>query len=105
MRMDLIHEIPKVGFIALRDKEPVASAFLRRLEYNYGMIDGLITNPNSLPEYRHFAIDALIDKIKEKAIDLGIRRLIAFSVDKSTLARSSRLGFVQLPDTLIALDL
>jgi len=98
-------EIPKIGFVAYEGKDMVAMGFIRRVEGNYGQLDGLVSNPDMPPKLRSQAIDLVTQKIIEKAKSLKIKTLVAFTKDKNTLVRSFSHGFGQLPDTMIGIDL
>ncbi len=75
------------------------------MEGGSGQLDGLCTNPDALPSKRHEAIEAVVNRILDEAKALGMRNLMAMSVDESTLMRSKRHGFKPCPHTLIVVDL
>lgn len=97
--------LPAIGYIVYDDAVPVAVAFLRLCEGNLAILDGLTSNPDVPGPIRHIAIDVIIKKLIEKAYDLGIDTLIAWSVDDSTLKRSETHGFEKSPYALITKDL
>jgi hypothetical protein len=98
-------EMPSIGYIAFEDEMPIAAAFLRKVEGGYGQIDGLVSNPECPCHLRHIAMDIVIKRCISDAKALKITQLMAFCKDESPIMRSKRLGFVELPHKLMALDL
>lgn len=99
------HALPEIGYMAWHHNKPVAAIFLRRCEGRTGIVDSLITNPEESPEVRNFALDELIKFIIEKAPKYNITHLLGFSRDENTITRATRLGFVQSPYTVVAMEL
>ena len=98
-------EMPTVGFVAKLDESPVAMGFIRRVEGSYGQLDGLVSNPSFPGDLRSQAIDIVVENIINKAKLMNLKSLTATSVDKFTLERSIKHGFVKLPHTVIIADL
>ena len=99
-------EMPTVGFVVYyQDITPACMGFIRRVEGNFGQLDGLVTNPDLPGEIRSQAIDIAVQNIIAKAKLMGIKALTATSVDYSTLMRSLKHGFVPTPHSCIVLDL
>lgn len=105
LEVRLADELPEIGFIAFDRDEPIACAFLRKVEPIFAQLDGLMTNVTAKSEFRHEAIDAVVTACIEKAKELKLKQLIAFSVDEGTLKRSEKHRFLKLPHTVIALNL
>lgn len=99
------NEMPALGVVVYADKMPIAAASLRRVEGNFGQVDGLVSNPEASPEQRHEALDLAISEVIKLAKGLKLNGLIAWTRDESTLLRSTRLGFVPQPHTVLAFDL
>jgi len=98
--------MPKVGYIAMMGKQPIAAGFLRRLEPCYGQIDTLESNPLFGSKIRHEAIKKVVDELVSDAYRLKLQGIISFTGDTGTLSRAIGLGFVVLEgQTLIALPL
>ena len=97
-------EMPAVGFMVFDGDTPVSYASLRRIEGGSAMFDGLTSNPDCSPEQRHVGNDLAIKTIIEAAKYLNIKHLVAFTADNSTLMRSIRHGFVEVPHTCVILD-
>lgn len=102
---NLLNDVPLTGAVAFCYEKPVAIGFLRYVEGQYALIDGLVTDPAALPDVRDKAIDELVRHLVLMAKRSGTRRIMAHSVDKNTILRSQRHGFETLPDTMIALNL
>lgn len=100
-----LREFPEHGYIAYQNDEPVAAAFLRRVEGGFGQIDGLVSSPEFSSEDRHLAIEAVVSAVIEEAKKLEIRQLISFSVDESTLMRSRKHGFKRMPHHLVVANI
>lgn len=98
-------ETPEIGFIVYELDTPVATAFLRRVEGNYGQIDGVATNINCSSEQRHIALDTAIKACIATADLLGVKQLVAFCKDESTITRSQSLGFAKAPHSLMVYDI
>jgi len=98
-------EMPTVGFVAHLEGKPVAMGFIRRVEGSYGQLDGLVSNPSFPGDLRSQAIDIVVENIINKAKLMNLKCLTATSLDKNTLERSIKHGFVKLPHTVIAVDL
>lgn len=98
-------EMPEIGFIAFEGSEPIATAFIRRCEGQYALVDTLTSNPHSSSSLRHAAQDLLIQRCISEAKHRGIKQLFAFTANKGTLERSIRNGFEQLPHTIVGIDL
>lgn len=105
LKPSLALNLPEIGFIVYEDINPIACAFLRKVEGMIGICDGLCTNPKASGEARNLANDMLVQQLLETAKTLSMRNLIAWSEDKNTLERSVRHGFKPLPSALITYDL
>lgn len=98
-------EVPALGFMATKNAEPVAAAFLRQCEGSYGMIDCIITNPQAESNDRHEALDLLFKELIETAKQINLSELIGFSIDVSTLERSKEHGFKESQFKLMTMSL
>jgi hypothetical protein len=105
MDLRLIDELPAIGTIALYKELGVAAAFLRCVEPNYGILDGLITNPEALPQLRNEAIDLCVEDIIKKSKKSKMKNLMATTIDEGVLKRSEKHGFLKLPHVSIILGL
>lgn len=105
LNISLSENLPEIGFIAFDHNESIAAGFLRKVEGNFGLIDGLITNPTAQSHARHFAIDEIVQNIILVAKELHFSLIMAFTIDNGTLIRSRAHGFQALPDTMIVKNL
>lgn len=99
------YEIPNIGYVVIYGQVPIAAAFLRQMEGRHALFDGLVSNPEADGKIRNIAIEMLVKKIIKSARSHRIKHIMAYSVDESTLKRSLRHGFVQLPHIAITLDI
>jgi hypothetical protein len=97
--------MPEYGYVVISDETIVSTAFLRRIEGGFIQLDGLCTNPSLPSSTRNKGIELVLSACYHKAKDLGYTRMLAMSIDESTLLRSINHGFVRLPHALIGLDL
>ncbi len=97
--------LPKIGYIALIDKQPISAGFLRRVEGGYAQIDGLTSNAFFGSKIRHEGIKLVVDELIKDAKSLKLYGILAFTADKGILSRAADLGFQTVEQTLIALRL
>lgn len=101
-----IHDLPSIGFMVSEGDFRIATCFLRRCEGNYGIVDGLASNPEAPSELRHAALDSAIRMVCEEALQREITHLIAWTVDGSVLLRScERHGFSKSTHVLLTKEL
>lgn len=100
-------ETPKIGFMVMHKypKEPIAAAFLRKIEGGYGQFDTLVTNPCASSQDRHEAIEMLTNQILRRAVELKMPHIRVITNDAGTLMRSQACGFAKLPHTLLIANL
>lgn len=100
------YELPAVGFIVSEGDLRIATCFLRRCEGGYGIVDGLASNPEAESWMRDQALDLVVQMVCEEAKQRGITRLVAWTIDSSTLERgSTRHGFLKSQNILLFRDL
>lgn len=100
-----LRDLPEFGFVSCKDGKEIGMAFLRRCEGGLCIFDSMITNPKESLFTRHLSIEMLIDKIKEKASELGNHKIIAFSIDNGTIKRSKKHGFKEQKHVVLSLAL
>lgn len=98
-------EMPETGFIAYSDGEPVAALFIRLVEGYGAQLDGLTSNPKAPANVRNEALDSVIYHCIERAKQLDLKQLLAFSLDEHTLTRVERIGFKPIEHKAIIFDL
>lgn len=97
--------LPKIGYIALLGKNPVAAGFLRRVEGGYAQIDGLTSNSSFGGIIRHEGIRKVVDALISEAKDLKLKGIMGFTHDDGVLKRAKDLGFKTVDQTIIALSI
>lgn len=98
--------LPKIGYIAMLDKIPIAAGFLRKVEGNIiAQLDGLTSNPFFGSQIRHTGIKKVLDMLIADAKELKLKGIIAFTTDKSIVIRAETLGFIKVDSSVMALDL
>lgn len=97
--------LPKIGYIAFLNKQPIAAGFLRRVEGGYAQMDTLTSNKHFGSKIRHLGITKVVDALISDAKDLKLHGILAFTQDHGTLMRAEAIGFRKVEQTLIALPL
>lgn len=97
--------LPKAGYIALMNNQPIAAGFLRKVEGGYAQLDGLTSNAYFGSQIRHLGVKLVVDTLLQEAKDLKLHGIIAFTKDKGVLDRAATLGFKVVEQTLIAIKL
>lgn len=105
LSFDLAKDLPQIGYVAFKETQPIAMAFLRICEGDMAMIDGLISNPVASSADRHVALDEVISELIKEAKTLGIKSLLAYSIDEGTIKRACRQGFETKPNILLGMKL
>lgn len=96
-----MRDLPKIGYIALLGKQPIAAGFLRRVEPNYAQLDTFVSNPYFGSQIRHVAMTKIVNSLLEEAQDLELRGIIAFTTDESIISRAKDNGFVVIEQVLL----
>lgn len=98
--------LPKIGYIAyFNGRVPIAAGFLRRVEGGFGQIDTLVSNPYLGSIVRHNGIRRIVDALIEDAKRLKLQGIISFTADSGVLSRAKDLGFVEINQAVIVLEL
>lgn len=97
-------DIAPYGWIAFVKDEPIGVAFLRRTDH-IAYLEGMTTNPNQSSRNRHLAMDSLTVTIIDWAKEVGIKSLIAYTVNEGIIERANKWGFRNTPHTLMVLNL
>lgn len=96
-----MRDLPKIGFIALMGKQPIAAGFLRRVEPNYAQLDTFLSNPYFGSQIRHIAMSKIVDSLLEEAKDLDLKGIVAFTKDQSIINRAKSNGFSIIEQTIL----
>jgi len=97
--------LPKIGFLAVLNKEPIACGFLRRLEPCYAHIDTLVSNGYFGSKIRHEGINLVVDALLLEAKRLKLKGIVAHTADAGIIKRAGECGFNIVEQTIIALDM
>lgn len=97
--------LPKIGYIALLNNQPIAAGFLRRVEPCYAQLDTLCSNAYFGSQIRHEGIKKVVDELIADAKRLNLEGILASTKDSGVLKRAESIGFHVVPETLIALPL
>lgn len=97
--------LPKTGYIALMNNQPIAAGFLRRLEPCYAQLDTLVSNAYFGSKIRHEGVKKVVDALLDEAKRLKLEGILAITTDEGILKRAKELGFHTLPQTLIGLPI
>lgn len=96
-----MRDLPKIGYIAILGKQPIAAGFLRRVEPNYAQLDTFVSNPYFGSQIRHVAMTKIVDNLLDEAKDLDLKGIIAFTKDESIVSRAQANGFVVIEQVLL----
>jgi hypothetical protein len=97
--------LPALGAVATNGNDCVAFGFLRMVEGGYCQIDTLVSNAALSSEIRHEGVSELVKTLIETAKSLNLKGIIAFTSDKTVVARAEATGFRVIPSVVIALPL
>jgi len=97
--------LPKIGYIALLNNQPIAAGFLRRVEGGYAQIDTLVSNPYFGSQIRHLAIDKVVDWLINDAKELKLSGILAFTLEESIINRAKERGFTILEHNILGMRL
>ena len=97
--------LPKIGYIALLNNQPIAAGFLRRLEPSFAQIDTLVSNAYFGSLVRHQGIQHVVAALIHDAKALKLEGILATTSDTGVLKRAEELGFHEVDQKLIALKL
>jgi hypothetical protein len=101
----ICEDLPAIGYVFIFMGRPIASAHLRMCEGTLGIIEALVSNPMERGDIRHVAIDEVVKGLLADATSMGMKTILAYSVDDSTLKRSVSHGFSRYPHVLIGKSL
>lgn len=97
--------LPKIGYIAMINNQPVAAGFLRKVECNViAQIDGLTSNPYFGSILRHVGINKVLDSLILDAKQLKLKGIVAFTSDETVLKRAEAIGFHKVEHSIVSLS-
>lgn len=98
--------LPKIGYIALIDNNPIAAGFLRRVEGNVmAQLDGLTSNPYFGSIIRHQGITKIVNQLIEDAKQLKLKGIYAMTQDCAVRVRAEAIGFKKIDHSVIVLSI
>jgi hypothetical protein len=97
--------LPKIGYIVVFGKHPIAAGFLRRLEGGYGQLDTFVTSPHFGSMFRDGALNLIVDRLLDDAKSLDLLGIMAITKDEGIISRAKERGFNTIPQVLLGLDL
>lgn len=97
--------LPKCGYIALMNGQPIAAGFLRRVEPCYAQIDTLTSNAMFGSIIRHQGVTKVVDELINEAKRLKLEGILSLTLDDGVLKRAKALGFHIIPQTVIGMKL
>lgn len=100
MEEDLAKDLPSIGYMATDEKGKIAAGFLRRVEGDFMLLDSLIANPKTSGKRRYQALDLIVDQLIDKAGELKLKQILAFTKERAIIKRSIKHGF-QMSDHVV----
>lgn len=85
--------LPKIGYIALLGKQPIAAAFLRKIEGGYGYLDTFVSNPYFGSKIRHEALCLISNNLMEEAKNQSMTGVLCSSANPGLVQRAKDNGF------------
>ncbi len=102
---ELIQDVPIHGYIVFDDENnAVAAGFLRFIEGPYGLLDSYISRPGASSRDRNEAFDLITESLIQLSKRFSIRKLLAFSLERSLMDRAVSHGFQRVPYDFCALS-
>ena len=98
MPTQAIENLPEVGFIVFEDEEAVCAMFLRRIEGGFALLDSAISNPHIAPAVRRKAQDMAAGACIRYAKEIGLKQVMALTVDANVKHRCKDFGFEEAKD-------
>jgi N-acetylglutamate synthase-like GNAT family acetyltransferase len=82
-------ELPKNGFIV----PDVCSLLLYVTDGDIGLLEALVSNKDKLPGVRSEGLAMVIQSAVDKAKEVGVKRLVFMTVNKTVMHYGERFGF------------
>src|SRR5262245_1369230 len=92
--------LPKSGFMGFIDGKPILAAYLYATDSDIGLFEWVISAPDSKPEERDAAFQAVAESIFEKAKEKGLRALFSYTSQPNLSKRFLRVGFIKTDDNI-----
>lgn len=87
--------LPKRGYMAFLGEKPIIAGFLYKDETSaFGMMEWMISNPDSSREQRDESFKELIKHVQEVSKEIGVRFLFTTTSKESLINRYKDAGFL-----------
>lgn len=87
------HEIPATGLVVSHNNQLITMGFLRKVEGDMGIWDGLVSNPEASSAVRHEALDFAITELIGIAKELKMKSIFCWCADDNTHKRALKHEF------------
>lgn len=96
-------ELPESGLVVFKEEgeSNIAMGFLRKAE-DLGILDSMVTNPESSSADRDFALDILFVKLMDMAIFHGFTWVMGTTNNENMIKRSEKFNFKKSDHVLMA---
>lgn len=89
-----LENLPKLGFIAVSEKEKLSCVWLYQTDARMAWLDWLISNPNADNEDRRKSLDLVIKRCLIWAKDLGYKTIFTSVQHEGLMKRYVNMGFI-----------
>jgi hypothetical protein len=86
-------------------KQPTAAGFLRKVEGNLSMMDGLTSNAFFGSLVRHESLKLIVNQLIKDANNMKSEGILAFTNSPDVLKRAKTVGFEPITDVMMVLKL
>ena len=93
--------LPKIGYLAMLGKHPVAAGFLRRVEGGYAQLDTFVSNRHFGSLVRHEGLSKVTEALINDAKDLKLLGILAITIDDGIIQRAKDQGFHVINQVLV----
>lgn len=100
MEAPALHQLPELGFIV----DDRVAGFIYRTDSSVALIDGVISNPYTLPAARKLSLEKLAGLLVDTAVQLGYEDIIFTSKNESVKELGERMGFKKTNQQLFILN-
>ena len=88
-----LKSLPRIGYIAMLEDQPIAAGFLRKIEGNKGILDLLISNPYFGDIIQQKGMSKVLEQLILDTKQLELNSIFALPMDTMTSNRLKALGF------------
>ena len=84
---------PKLSFVVYDEYNLIAAMFVRQVEGNIGLIDGMVTNPEEPGFIRNTALNTLVTHTLKQCKRYDLNVILGWTLDEHTAKRAEKHGF------------